>query len=104
MADPNIVLTRIDNRLIHGQIIGQWATTLGANLLLVADNLVVKRDLERNLMGMAAEAMGFDVRFFSIAKTIETIHKAAPSQKIFIICRTPKEVAELIRGGVPIKS
>jgi PTS system galactosamine-specific IIB component len=102
MAVPNIVLTRIDNRLIHGQIIGQWATTIGANLILVADDLVVKQDLERNLMQMAAETMGFQVRFFTVAKTIEIIHKAAPSQKIFIICRTPKEVAELIRGGVPI--
>ena len=103
MAEPNIVLTRIDNRLIHGQIIGQWATTIGANLILVADDLVVNQDVERNLMQMAAEAMGFQVRFFTVEKTIDIIHKASPSQKIFIICRTPREVVELIRGSVPIK-
>ncbi|MDD2469669.1 MAG: PTS galactosamine transporter subunit IIB [Bacilli bacterium] len=103
MAEPNIELTRIDNRLIHGQIIGQWATTIGANLILVADDLVVNNDLERDLMQIAAEAMGFQVRFFTVAKTIEIIHKASPNQKIFIVCRTPKEVARLIKGGVPIK-
>jgi PTS system galactosamine-specific IIB component len=103
MAEPNIVLTRIDNRLIHGQIVGQWATTMGANLLLVADDDVADNDLEKSLMQMAAETMGFDVRFFTIQKTIDIIHKAAPSQKIFIICKTPKELVELIDGGVPIK-
>lgn len=103
MAEPNIVLTRIDNRLIHGQIVGQWATTMGANLLLVADDDVANNDLEKNLMQMAAETMGFEIRFFTIQKTIDIIHKAAPSQKIFIICKTPKELVELIDGGVPIK-
>lgn len=102
MAEPNILLTRIDNRLIHGQIVGQWATTIGANLILVADDEILTQDVERNLMAMAAETMGFQTRFFSIQKTIDVIHKASPSQKIFIICRTPEGVVQLIKGGVPI--
>ena len=35
MAEPNIVLVRIDNRLIHGQVATQWTSTVGANLILV---------------------------------------------------------------------
>ena len=31
------------------------------------------------------------------------IHKAAERQKIFIVCKTPKDVRRLIEGGVPIK-
>ncbi len=30
---PNIVLTRIDNRLIHGQVATMWTASVGANLL-----------------------------------------------------------------------
>ena len=40
MSEPNILLTRIDNRLIHGQVATQWNGTLGANLILVANNKV----------------------------------------------------------------
>ena len=29
---PNIVLTRIDNRLIHGQVATMWSSSVGANL------------------------------------------------------------------------
>lgn len=37
---PDIVLTRIDNRLIHGQVATQWCGVVGANLLLVANDAV----------------------------------------------------------------
>ena len=33
----------------------------------------------------------------------KVIGKAAPEQKIFIICRTPKDVRYLVEHGVPIK-
>ena len=39
---PNILLTRIDNRLIHGQVATQWNGSLGANLILVANDAIVK--------------------------------------------------------------
>ena len=35
---PNIVLTRIDNRLVHGQVATQWCGAIGANLILVAND------------------------------------------------------------------
>ena len=38
---PNIVLTRIDERLIHGQVATQWSGVVGANLLLVDRKSVV---------------------------------------------------------------
>ena len=33
MSSPNILLTRIDNRLVHGQVGVTWTSTIGANLL-----------------------------------------------------------------------
>lgn len=98
---PNIVLTRIDNRLIHGQVATQWTNVIGANLLLVANDKVSTDKLRQNLMDMAAPN-GVQTRYFSIQKTIDVIHKAADRQKIFIICETPQDVLRLIEGGVPI--
>ena len=40
---PDIVLTRIDARLIHGQVATQWCGSVGANLLLVANDEVAGR-------------------------------------------------------------
>lgn len=104
MSSPNILLTRIDNRLVHGQVGVTWTTTLGANLLVVVDDQVAKDPLQQQLMAVTADAAGVGIRFFTVEHTIQIIHKAAPSQKIFIICRTPEEVKRLIDGGVPIKT
>ena len=99
---PNILLTRIDNRLIHGQVATQWSGVLGANLLLVANDAVAGDEFRQGLMNMAAPAYA-QTRFFSIQKTIDIIGKASPAQKIFIICETPQDVLRLVEGGVPIK-
>ena len=100
---PNIVLTRIDNRLVHGQVGVTWTMTLGANLILVADDEVAGNELMQQLMAATAKTSGAGIRFFTLQKTIDIIHKAADRQKIFIVCKTPAEVRRLIEGGVPIK-
>ena len=103
MTAPNILLTRIDNRLVHGQVGVTWTSTIGANLLIVVDDEVAKDELQQKLMGITADTYGFGIRFFTVEKTISIIAKAAPHQKIFIICRTPAIVRQLAEGGVPLK-
>lgn len=102
MAEPNIILTRIDNRLIHGQVATQWNSSIGSNLILVANDEVSENATRQNLMKMAAPA-GVATRFFSLQHTIDVIGKASPKQKIFIIAENPTDVLALVRGGVPIK-
>lgn len=99
---PNIVLTRIDNRLIHGQVATQWCSSIGANLILVANDEVAGNEFRQGLMDMAAPSYA-STRYWTIDKTIATIHKASDAQKIFIVCETPTDVLRLVEGGVPIK-
>lgn len=103
MSTPNILLTRIDNRLVHGQVGVTWTSTIGANLLIVVDDEVANDDIQQKLMGITADTYGFGIRFFSIEKTVAIISKAAPHQKIFLICRTPAIVRRLIEGGLSLK-
>ncbi len=99
---PNILLTRIDNRVIHGQVRMTWVMTLQTNLVVVVDDNVAEDPLQQKLMATVLPS-GVDVRFFSIEKMINVIHKAADRQKIFIVAPTPEVVWKLIEGGVPIQ-
>lgn len=99
---PNILLTRIDNRLIHGQVATQWNSTVGSNLILVANDKVAGNKMRQSLMDMAAPN-GVATRYFTLDRTIEIIGKAADHQKIFIICENPADVLKLVEGGVPIR-
>ena len=103
MASPNILLTRIDNRLVHGQVGVTWTTSLGANLIVVVDDEVAVESLQQELMAIVAESSGAGIRFFTIEKSINVIHRAAATQKIFIVCKTPEIARQLVDGGVPIK-
>ncbi|STF88921.1 N-acetylgalactosamine-specific PTS system EIIB component 1 [Escherichia coli] len=49
MSSPNILLTRIDNRLVHGQVGVTWTSTIGANLLVVVDDVVANDDIQQKL-------------------------------------------------------
>ena len=42
------------------------------------------------------------MRFFSIEKTCELIHKASPKQKIFLVVKGTEDALKLIKGGVPV--
>ena len=98
----NILLTRVDNRLVHGQVGVTWVKSLGANLIVVVDDVAANNTIEQQLMEVVAKSSGVGIRFFTIDHTIEIIHKASPNQKIFIVCKTPETVKKLVDGGVPI--
>ena len=99
---PNIILTRIDNRLVHGQVATQWCGAIGANLILVANDEVAGNKMRQGLMDMAAPSYAA-MRYWTIEKTCATIHKANDKQKIFIVCETPTDALRLVEGGVPLK-
>ncbi len=92
---PNILLARIDNRLVHGQVGVTWTSSLGANLIVVADDEAANQPVQQQLMTMTADNGGVGIRFFTIEKTIRVISKAAPAQRIFIVCKTPSVAKSL---------
>lgn len=98
---PNIVLNRIDERLIHGQVGVQWVGFAGANLVLVANDEVAEDPVQQNLMEMVL-AEGIAVRFWSLQKVIDNIHRAADRQKILLVCKDPNDFLTLVQGGVPV--
>lgn len=103
MSEPNIVLARIDNRLVHGQVGNAWVGAVGPNLIVVADDEAANDPVQQSLMKMTADSVGCGIRFFTLQKTVEIIHKASEKQKIFLVTKNPTNALKLIEGGVPIK-
>ncbi len=99
---PDILLTRVDNRLIHGQVGMTWATHLGANLIIVANDAVAGDEVQQNLMDMAVASTA-ETRYFTLQKTIDVIGLAGDWQHIFLVVRTPQDALKLVENGVTIK-
>ena len=98
---PNIVLSRIDERLVHGQVGVQWVGFANANIVVVVDDVVAEDKNQQDLMEMVL-ADGIAIRFWSIQKTIDNIHKASDRQRILLVCKSPATYVQLIQGGVVI--
>lgn len=100
MSKPNIVATRVDERLIHGQG-HQWIKALGINTVIVANDEASEDKMAQTLMKSGVDK-GVHVRFFTVEKVIDIIHKAAAAQTIFIITKDTSDLLKLVEGGVPI--
>lgn len=71
----NIVLARIDERLIHGQIRLQWGKHSGANTILVANDEIAQME-SLQAPFKASAGSDFAVLFRTIEQTIANLPKA----------------------------
>jgi mannose/fructose/N-acetylgalactosamine-specific phosphotransferase system component IIB len=63
----SIVLCRIDDRLIHGQVVIGWGRPLGIDLIILVDDQVATSEWEQELYRMAV-APEIEVRFVTVAE------------------------------------
>lgn len=101
MAQPKILLTRIDDRFICGQDIELWNEATGSNLVLIVNDEIAADSRKWAPMRVAAPE-GMWTRFFSVQRTIDIIHTATPRQLILIMVASPADALALVKGGVPI--
>lgn len=62
-----IVLCRIDDRLIHGQVVIGWGRPLGINQIILVDDQVAASEWEQELYRMAV-IPEIEVRFVTLAE------------------------------------
>jgi mannose/fructose/N-acetylgalactosamine-specific phosphotransferase system component IIB len=97
-----ITLVRVDERLIHGQITMNWTRRVGANVILAANDDVVRDPLQSNLMKMAAPP-GTKVEILSMKDAAEKLTSEAwPNGKLLILVRNPIDLLYLIEHGLEI--
>lgn len=101
MAQPKILLTRIDDRFIYGQDVELWNEAVGSNLVLIVNDEIAA-DSRKWAPMRAAAPEGVWMRFFSVQRTADIIHTATPRQWILIMVASPADALALVRGGVPI--
>ena len=97
-----IVLLRIDERLIHGQITMSWTRTVNANLILCINDEVSKNTFQKNLMKMAGPP-GVTVEIQNVDEAAENLNKEAwPNANILLMVRNPIDLLRLIDKGLQV--
>lgn len=96
-----IVLTRIDDKLLHGQVSRTWLKYVGANTIIVADDKVAKDEEKIKILDIATP-LGVKSYFLSIADTIEKINHLENDKKIILLLENTKQALEILDKGLSI--
>lgn len=94
-----IALARIDDRLIHGQVVIGWGVPLGVRLIALVDDDVAANQWEQEIYRMAVPP-GVEVEFVTRAGGVERLESwQADSRPVFILAGTVEAMVGLARAG-----
>ncbi len=95
-----LILFRIDDRLIHAQVVVGWGRKLRPDRIILADDQVSAEEWEKELYASAAEP-DFKATVLTIAEAAEQISGGVfDSEKIFLLVRGPSEALEMLDMGL----
>jgi mannose/fructose/N-acetylgalactosamine-specific phosphotransferase system component IIB len=95
-----IEMVRVDDRLIHGQVVALWLTTLDARRIVVVDDATADDAFLREVVELAAPA-GTPVEVLNLAAGTERLAATGDfDEKVLVLVRTPETALALRRAGI----
>lgn len=96
-----IIFARVDDRLIHGQIVQAWLPELNVDEVLIPFS---KQNESRLNHGLLRLSLPYEYDLTILDSTAAARHAAQSNRKIFLLMGSLQEAAELIQNGVPLTS
>jgi len=96
----SFLLYRIDDRLIHGQVVVGWGQPLDAKFIVLVDDAVATSDWEQELYRMGVPPH-MDVYFVSVADAIDLLPKLQKDARPGIMLAPDvSTMHQLVKAGV----
>ncbi|CYW20732.1 TPA: PTS sugar transporter subunit IIB [Streptococcus suis] len=98
-----IVFSRIDDRLIHGQVVTTWVNMHKIEQIIVLNDKVAGDKTQKSILTMAAP-QGISVKAFPVEKFGEIIKTNKITRRTMLLFTTSEDVLRAYEVGVPIPS
>jgi mannose/fructose/N-acetylgalactosamine-specific phosphotransferase system component IIB len=99
-----IKLTRIDDRLLHGQVAFTWTPSVGADCLVVANDKVAKDEFMKMTLNLAKPASA-KLLIKSLVDTVTFLNDPRSQPlKILVLVNSVKDASVLVDGVNEIQS
>ena len=95
-----IVLFRVDDRLVHGQVVIGWGRPLGLDLIILVDDQVASSAWEQELYRMAV-APEIEVRFVTVADAASQMADWQSNGKRGLVLTGDLETMAALRTACP---
>lgn len=97
-----VVHVRMDNRLIHGQILVSWNSALKLDHIIVCNDLVANDPLQVAVLKAVAPA-GVKVSILGVKDTAAYCQSPeSENEKIFILAKFPEDGLGLVENGLKL--
>jgi PTS system mannose-specific IIB component len=98
-----LVLVRIDDRLIHGQVAVGWAKVVTPDFIAVANDAVAADTLQRSLMELATPThLGVVIcRVDEIAAACQ--RAPLDGKRVLLLFSTPQDLLRAVESGLAVK-
>ncbi len=97
-----ILFTRIDDRLVHGQVTTTWLRQYKCNSIFIIDDEVAVNPLLKKIL-KATVPQDVKMVILDTKKAIEML-KDNGEEKIFIITKRPRPILKLVENEIKIDS
>lgn len=98
----SISFVRIDDRVIHGQIVVVWSKIRPCDGIIAIDDDIAK-DKILSMVYKNAAPVGLKAAVLSVDEAIKKLEQAQASKKrYFIIAKTPITLARLVENGIKL--
>ena len=98
----SLVLVRIDDRLIHGQVVVGWASVLHPDRILLASDEVATVDWQRTIY-LSAVPEELKASVLTLDDTVKTLkNKEYNDERVLLLVDSPKSVLYLVEKGLEI--
>lgn len=99
----NIVYTRVDDRLVHGQVMTAWVRVTGANHVLIIDDQVANDSFMLMMMKQAMPNL-VTLHASTIKATKDYLEGEGKDKQIIILVKSPITLRKLWDTGVQLES
>jgi mannose/fructose/sorbose-specific phosphotransferase system IIB component len=96
-----IQLIRIDDRLIHGQVVVGWVKAMNIERLVVVNDAIAKNSMQKTLMEMAVPA-GLKVSFFTVEESVAACRQG--KEKALLLFANPSDALNYSKRGGALTS
>ncbi|MEA4820788.1 MAG: PTS sugar transporter subunit IIB [Erysipelotrichales bacterium] len=97
-----INVVRIDDRLIHGQIVTKWIKDADARMIMVVDDKAASDKTQQMILKLAVPS-GITLEILSKEDALKRVNEDKSNTNVLLLIRNPKEANSFVEMGFVIE-
>ncbi|MEL4357908.1 MULTISPECIES: PTS sugar transporter subunit IIB [unclassified Luteococcus] len=99
----NIVFARVDDRLIHGEVVTAWVPTHRINHIIIVDEETASDPFQKRIL-KALSPTGVQVDAYTVTEATSVLQKDFNErERVLLLAKSPIAYSQLFKSGVDLR-